>query len=312
MSAELLESSLQTALVGAIPVLLAATGELISEKAGVLNVGLEGCMLMGALGGFLVGHNADSFLLGMAAGLGVGVLTALVFAVVVVVLGGEMILAGLGITFGAVGLSSVLGADYVQVPAGVAVPEIDVPGLSGLPVVGPALFSQPVMVYVALACPFVVAYVLSSSRIGLTLRTVGENPETADALGINVVAVRVAAVAACGALAGLGGAFLSLGLVGTWLGNITNGQGWIAFAIVVFAAWRPRIVIVGALLFGGLATLGNVGQTLGWSVPSQLFSALPYLGTVLVLVVSVLLRRGSGGWQTPWPSALGRVFIRGG
>lgn len=311
MSLELLEASLQTAILGATAVLLVATGELISEKSGIINVGLEGCMLMGALGGFLAAHGSGSFVLGMFAGMLVGVLTALLFGLIVVSFGGEMILAGLGITFGAVGLSNVLGQDYVQQPVGVSVPGIDIGFLTSIPVVGPALFDQPVMVYLAVLAPIAVAYLLRASRVGLTVRTCGESPETADALGINVTAVRLASVLVCGAFAGLGGAFLSVGLVGSWLSNVTNGQGWIAFAIVVFSSWRPQMLIVGAFLFGVLATLGNVGQALGWSVPSQLFSALPYIGTIAVLVVSVLLRRGRGGWQTPWPTALGRTFNRG-
>lgn len=311
MSGGLLETSLQTAVVGATPILLAATGELLLEKTGVYNVGIEGIILIGALFGFIAGYESGSFLVAMAAGILSGVLGAAVFALVGVILGGELVIVGLGIVFAALGLTQVIGVDYVQQPSGVSVPGIDVPGLSGLPVIGPVLFDQPVMVYVAIALPLLARLMLTRTRHGLNLRSAGEDPESAFALGVNVTRMRILYVLVGGALAGLAGAFLSIGVVGTWVPNVSNGQGWLAFAIVIFAGWRPALLIPGALLFGGLGTLGNVGQALGWSVPSQVFTALPYVGTLLVLVIAAKLRVGRG-LDVPWPTALGRPFIRGG
>lgn len=311
MNWALLEASLQTAVIGATPILLAATGELLAEKTGVYNIGIEGIVLLGALFGFIAAHDSGSFLLAMLAAAAAGVLGALVFALIGVVLGGELVIVGLGIVFAALGLTQVLGVDYVQEDSGVSVPRIDVPGLSDLPVLGPVLFDQPVMVYIALALPFLAAFLLYRTRHGLDLRAAGEDPESAFALGINVTRMRVLYVLVGGALAGIAGGFLSIGVVGTWVANVSNGQGWLAFAIVIFAGWRPLLLIPGALLFGGLGTLGNVGQALGWSVPSQVFTALPYIGTLLVLIVAAAIRTRRGE-EAPWPTALGRPFIRGG
>jgi simple sugar transport system permease protein len=310
MTETLLESSLQAAVIAATPILLAATGELLAEKTGVYNVGIEGIMLLGALAGFIAGFETGSFVAAMCAGVVVGLLGAAIFAFVGVILGGELVIAGLGIVFGALGLTGALGVEYVQQAVGVTVPQIEVPGAASLPVIGPALFHQPVMVYVAFAMPLLAALLLNRTQHGLNVRATGEDPETADALGVNVTRVRVLYLLVGGALAGLGGAFLSVGVVGTWTSNVSGGQGWIAFAIVIFAGWRPSLLVVGALLFGGLGTLGNVGQALGWAVPSQVFSALPFLGTLIVLIAAALVRaRSSGG--APWPAALGRQFIRG-
>lgn len=310
MTDTLLESSLQTAFITATPILLAATGELLAEKSGIYNIGIEGIMLLGALAGFVAGYESGSFVAAMCAGAAVGALAAAIFAVVSIVLGGELVIAGLGLVFGALGLTGALGVDYVQQSAGVSVPVIDVPGAASLPVIGPALFNQPVMVYLAFGLPLLVGLMLKRSQHGLNLRATGEDPEVADALGVDVTRMRVLYALVGGALAGVGGAFLSVGVVGTWISNISGGQGWTAFAIVIFAGWRPSLLIVGALLFGGLGTLGNVGQALGWDVPSQVFSALPFAGTLLVLLLAAGIRARTTS-SPPWPSALGRPFFRG-
>lgn len=310
MTESLLESSLQAAFIVATPILLAATGELLAEKTGIYNIGIEGIMLLGALAGFVAGFDTGSFVAAMGAGAVVGALGAAIFAFVGIVLGGELVIAGLGIVFGALGLTGALGVDYVQRSAGVSVPAIDVPGAAGLPVIGPALFNQPVMVYVAFGLPLLAGLMLERTQHGLNLRATGEDPEAAYALGVNVTRMRVVYVLVGGALAGLGGAFLSVGVVGTWISNISGGQGWTAFAIVIFAGWRPSLLLAGALLFGGLGTLDKVGQALGWDVPSQVFSALPFAGTLLVLLVAAGIRARTTS-SPPWPMALGRPFVRG-
>jgi simple sugar transport system permease protein len=302
--------SVGTAILAATPVLIAATGELFEEVVGIYNIGIEGAMLFGALVGLIATNATDSLILGLLAAIAVGAVASLLFGVGVVYLKADMVVAGLALTFLGIGFTGVFGTDYIRDPAAATIPQWDVPLLSGIPYLGDALFDHLALTYFALLMPVGVWFILFRTRHGLNMRAIGENPAAADVSGINVNGWRMFYVGVGGGFAGLGGAFLSLGTIGTWLAGMTAGLGWIALAIVIFANWRPMRLIAGAMLFGGLGTLGNVAQAYGWNVPSEVFSALPYLGTILVLV-ALAAARSRREERPPWPAALGVPFSRG-
>ena len=310
MNADLIAASIATAILAATPVLIAATGELLAEMVGVYNIGIEGSMLCGALAAFIATQQTGSVIPGMLAGIAVGALASFVFAVAVVVLKADIVVAGLALVFLGLGLTGVAGSDYVQQAAKATLPYWDVPVLSGIPYVGKALFQELSISYFSFLLPVGAWFLLYRTRHGLNMRSIGENPGAADSTGLSVTGWRIFYVSVGGGFAGLGGAVLTLGIVGTWLPNVTAGEGWIALAIVIFASWRPIPLILGAFLFGALGTFGNVAQALGWSVPAEFFSALPYIGTLAVVCVFA-------GWRTwrvgvhPWPAALGFPFFRG-
>jgi ABC-type uncharacterized transport system permease subunit len=309
MSAQLLVTSIATAVSAGAAVLIAATGELLAEKTGVYNIGIEGMMLAGGLAGVITGAATGSLMLALLAAIVCGTLVAAVFGVVVIWFGADMIMAGFALVFIATGVCAQAGREYARDPAEVVVPEWHLPLLSDIPYLGPALFQQMSLVYLAFLLPIGVHLFLTRTRAGLNLQTIGESPTAADAAGIQVNRTRLLYVAIGGAAAGLAGAFITLGTLRTWLPGATAGQGWIAFALVIFAGWRPLLLIAGALLFGVLGTLGNVGQALGWSVPSEVFSALPYAGTLIVLIAFTWLRVRQRGIFA-WPTALGEPFAR--
>lgn len=306
----LVSASIATAIMAATPVLIAATGELLAEKVGIYNIGIEGAMLLGALGAFIGAQNTDAVLLGMLAGMVVGAAASLLFALAVVVFKADVVVGGLALFFLGLGLSGLAGKDYVQEPAKATIGHWDIPGLSDIPFFGEAFFQQLSISYVAFLLPVAVMFLLYRTQHGLNMRSIGEDPGAADATGLSVNGWRIFYVTVGGAFAGLGGSVLSLGIVGTWLPNITAGQGWIALAVVIFASWRPLPLIAGALLFGGLGTFGNVAQVEGWSVSPEFFSALPYIGTLAMVYVFALVRIRRGG-GAPWPAALGLPFFRG-
>ncbi|AVR94495.1 ABC transporter permease [Pseudoduganella armeniaca] len=268
----------------ATPLVLASTGELVAERSGVLNLGLEGIMLVGAVAGFSVTLHTGSLGLGLLAALVAGMALALVFAFLVLTLQTNQVATGLALTLFGIGLSAFLGRDLVGQTV-TPLPRLDLPILSDLPFVGPLLFRFDGVVYGSLALVAVVAWLLAKSRIGLQIRAVGEAPHSAHAIGMPVVRLRYASVLFGGALAGLGGAYLSLALTPMWAEGMTAGRGWIALAQVVFATWKPRGVVLGAYLFGGVTVLQFHGQGLGLAVPSEFLSMLPYLATIVVLVI---------------------------
>jgi len=310
MSVSLLVASIATAILAATPVLIAATGELLAEVVGVYNIGIEGSMLSGALAAFIATQQTGSVLAGMVGGIAAGAFASFVFALAVVVLKADIVVAGLALVFLGLGFTGVAGKDYVRETAEATIPYWDVPLLSKIPYLGEALFQQLSIAYLAFFLPIGVWFLLYRTRHGLNMRAIGEDPAAADATGLSVTGWRIFYVTIAGGFAGLGGSVLTLGIVGTWLPNLTSGEGWIALAIVIFASWRPLPLILGAFLFGALGTLGNVAQALGWSIPSEFFSALPYVGTLLVVCVLAGLRMWRVGWH-PWPAALGVPFFRG-
>jgi simple sugar transport system permease protein len=292
------------------PVLIAATGELFAEIVGIYNIGIEGAMLIGALAAFIGVQQTDTVLLGMLVGMIFGALASLLFALAVVVFKADVVVGGLALVFIGFGLTGLIGKDYVQESAHATIPHWSIPGLSDIPFWGEAFFQQLSVSYFAFLFPVAAMFLLYRTQHGLNMRSIGEDPGAADATGLSVTGWRLFYVAVGGAFAGLGGAVLTLGIVGTWLPNVTAGEGWIALAVVIFASWRPLPLIAGALLFGGLGTFGNVAQVEGWSITPEFFSALPYVGTLAMVYLLALLRIRRGG-GVPWPAALGLPFFRG-
>ncbi|HWC08419.1 MAG TPA: ABC transporter permease [Solirubrobacterales bacterium] len=270
---------------------------------------LEGVMLVGALSGFLAARATDSWVIGLVAGALIGALFALIYGYLTIILRADMIVVGVAMILIATGVVDSIGADYVGEAAASQIPNWHVPGLSDIPYVGPAVFEQSIMTYVAFLLPIGAWWLLSRTRHGLNMQAIGENPAAADNAGIAVVGWRLTYTAIGGAFAGVGGAILTLSIVGSWVSSVTAGQGWIAFALVFFAGWRPLLVLVGAYLFGALTVLGFVGQAEGWDIPSQVFTGLPYAATVLLMILRAWLQRRRG--VTSWPAALGLPFYRG-
>ncbi len=303
----LLVAFLVSVAAAATPLLLAAVGELVVEKAGVLNLGVEGMMLGGALAAFATAHETGQPWLGVGAGLLAGVLLSSLFGVITLTLHANQTATGLALTIFGRGLSALLGAGYVGIPAPV-LPKLHVAWLSDIPLLGPVVFSEDALVYVSLAVLAVVGWCLRRSHLGLIVRAVGDSHDAAHSLGYAVVPIRYAAVMFGGALAGLAGAYMSLAYTPLWAQDMTAGRGWVAVALVTFAAWRPAWLLAGAWLFGALGYLSLYVQALGSSVPSALLSALPYIGTVIMLV---LISRDQRRIRLHRPAMLGRPFTAG-
>ena len=289
-------------LTASVPILLAALGELVVEKSGVLNLGVEGMMIMGAICGFITAVETGSPLAGFVGGALGGAALSLLFAVLVLVMQANQVASGLALTLFGLGLSSLLGQSYVGIkpPATGAVP---FGPLADIPFLGKVLFSHDPLVYLTVALVAAVWAFLKYTRGGLILRAVGESAEAAHALGYRVLSIRLAAIAFGGAMAGLGGAYLSLVRVPQWVDGITAGAGWIALAIVVFASWRPWWALAGAWLFGGITVLQLNLQVADVGIPVEYLSMSPYLITIIVLVIMSSGRAARGA-----PACLGQNF----
>ena len=288
-------------MVSATPILLAAIGELVTEKSGVLNLGVEGMMITGAVMGFAIAVSTGSPVLGFLGAAIASAVLSLSFGLLTQYLLSNQVATGLGLTLVGLGLSALIGSSYEGQRAP-TLPKLDIPLMGDIPVLGRMLFAHDFVVYLSLALVVAVWAFLKYTRAGLILRAVGENHESAHALGYKVVRVRMAAIAFGGACAGLGGAYVSLVRVPQWTEGMTAGAGWIALAIVVFSSWRPIGVLVGAYLFGGVTVIQLNLQAAGTTVPVELLSMSPYLITILVLVV--ISARGVHGA----PGSLGRPF----
>ena len=291
---------LASLMVAATPLLLAAVGELVVEKAGVLNLGVEGMMITGAICGFAIAVNTGDPLLGVLAAAGGGAVLSLLFALLTQVALANQVASGLGLTLFGLGLSSLIGQGYqgIRPPP---FPKLDIPVLSDLPVVGRIFFSHDLMVYLGLIIVTAVWFMLKYTRAGLILRAVGENHEAAHALGYKVVRIRIMAILFGGACAGMGGAYLSLIRVPQWTEGMTSGIGWIALALVVFASWKPWRVLLGAYLFGGVTVIQLNLQAAGVAIPVEYLAMSPYLITILVLVIMSADKSSA-------PASLGRIF----
>lgn len=279
-----LEAVILTIITASTPLLLAAMGELVTERSGVLNLGVEGMMIMGAVCGFAAAYTTGSALLGIGAGLAGGVFMSLLFAFLTQTLMASQVATGLSLTLLGLGLSGLIGEGFTGLP-GVKLSAIDIPVLTDLPFVGPILFGQDILVYFSLVLVAAVGYVLFRTRTGLIISAVGGNHHSAHALGYNVIKVRYACIAFGGACSGLAGAYLSLAYTPQWIENMSSGRGWIALALVVFSTWLPKRVLIGAYLFGTVWIMGLYVQALGVPIPAQLLSSLPYLVTIVALIV---------------------------
>ena len=286
---------------------LAALGEMITEKAGILNLGVEGMMAIGAVTGFVVALQTGNPWVALVAAIAAGALIGLLHGMFTVVLGAEQVVSGLSLTILGIGLAAYIGKGSVGQPAGAELVPVDWGPLSDIPWAGPVLFQQSPLVYMAVLAGLAAWFVLGRTRLGLAVRAAGESAPTADAAGHSVAGLRLGAVATGGALAGASGAYLTLSITPQWAEGVVAGRGWIAVALVIFGAWRPGRVALGALLFGLTLALKTRLQTFGVGFSPILLSMLPYLLTVGVLVAISIRSRNR---PSPAPAALGIAYRR--
>jgi simple sugar transport system permease protein len=305
MTSDLLVPGLVSATTSATPLVLAAVGETVTERAGVLNLGVEGMMLVGAVAAFSVTALTGSDILGITAGALAGAALAALFAFLTLTLAANQVASGLAITIFGGGLSSLLGASFVGRRVA-PLAHVHIPLLSNIPLLGPLLLRYDPLVYLSIAITGFIAWALHRTRAGLVLRAVGESDVSAYALGYNVLRIRFLAVLFGGALAGLAGAYLSLAATPMWMEGLTAGRGWIALALVVFGAWRPWRVLAGAYLFGAITVLQFYLQGAGFvAVPTQFLAMIPYLATIVVLTV---ISSGGARRRLRAPASLGNPF----
>ena len=301
---DLIIASVMTMMTAATPLMFAATGELVCERSGVLNLGVEGMMLIGAVFGFATAAVTGNAPLGLLMAGVAGLLASLIFAALTLSLLSNQVATGLALTIFGTGLSALVGFDYVGETIE-RITAIHLPVLSDLPVVGRLLFGHDPLVYLSLGLLAGVTWFLSHSRWGMILRAVGDSDVSAHAIGYPVVLIRYAAVAVGGMMAGLGGGYLSLVYTPLWAENMAAGRGWIALALVVFANWRPERVLFGAILFGGITILQLNAQAAGLGIPAAFMTMLPYIATIVVLV---LISRDAIKIRLNAPACLGRPF----
>jgi simple sugar transport system permease protein len=302
---ELFEAIILSVIAASTPLLLAAAGELVVERSGVLNLGVEGMMIMGAACGFAGAYLSGSTFVGALFGIAAGGALSIVFAVLTLGLAVNQVAAGLALTILGVGLSGLIGAGFVGLRIEPA-PHLSLPILTDLPLVGHILFGQDGFVYVSVALIVGISWFLYRTRMGLILRATGDNHTSAHALGYPVLKIRWLAVLFGGGCAGLAGAYLPLTYTPFFIPGMTAGRGWIALALVVFSSWQPGRLVSGAYLFGAVTILQLHAQALGLGIPSQLMTALPYLATIIVLV---LISRARGSAGSVAPASLGMVFV---
>ena len=302
---EFVEAILLTVVVASTPLLLAAAGELVVERAGVLNLGVEGMMIVGAACGFAGAFATGSILIGAICGILGGAGLSAIFALLTLGLAANQVASGLALTILGVGLSGLIGADFVGQKI-TGAPNLYVPYVTDIPLLGKLLFGENFFVYLSIALIVLIWHFLYRTRGGMVLRAVGDNHASAHALGYPVLRIRLLAVLFGGACAGLAGAYLPLAYTPFWTSGMTAGRGWIALALVVFASWLPWRLLIGAYLFGGITILQLHAQAFGVGIPSQLMSSLPYLATIVVLV-AISWMRGRAG--SPAPASLGLAFV---
>ena len=300
-----LESILITIITASTPLLLASIGELVAERSGVLNLGVEGMMVMGAVVAFAVTQMTGSPYIGALGGIAAGVLMSLLFGFLTLSLVANQVATGLALTILGLGLSGMIGEPYVGVQ-GIKLEPLLPAWIADIPYVGRVLLGQDIIFYASIALVIGVSWFLFRTRAGLVLRSVGDNHASAHALGLNVIGIRYLAVMFGGACAGLAGAHLSLVYTPQWVENMTAGRGWIALALVVFASWRPYRLLIGGYLFGAVSIGQLHAQAFGIAIPPQFLSALPYVATVLVLIVISQNRRLT---LINTPASLGKSFV---
>jgi simple sugar transport system permease protein len=300
-----LQAIILTIITASTPFLLAAIGELVVERSGVLNLGVEGMMVMGAVCGFGAAFVTGSPYVGILAAIAAGAALSALFGLLTLTLVANQVATGLALTLLGLGLSGIIGESFVGLP-GVKLSAIYIPVLTDIPFIGRILFGQDILVYLSILLTAGVAYVLFKTKAGLIIRAVGSSHQSAHALGYNVISVRYACVLFGGACSGLAGGFLSLAYTPQWIENMTGGRGWIALALVVFASWLPWRAAIGAYLFGTVWILNLYIQPLGLPIPSQLLTSLPYIVTILALVIISANRMLT---RLNTPACLGQPFV---
>lgn len=290
---------------------IAGIGETLAEKVGVFNLGLEGFIALGAIAGFATVFATGSLTLGCLAAAAVGVVAGAAFATATVVVRANQVTCGLAFLFLGLGVAALVGQGFSGQPSAAVFAKMPIPLLSSIPFIGPALFDHPLPVYVAYAAlPLAAHYLLSYTRFGISLRAVGENPAAADAAGVPVEAYRFGVVVLGCMLASLAGAYLTLVFVPAWSEDIVAGRGWITLALVIFAGFRPLLVVFGALLFGFVTAFGYLAQARGLNIPSTMLSALPYVVTLAFMLRPLFARRMGARRLADPPAALGVPFYR--
>jgi len=284
LDADFIAQILFSAIKTGTPLLFIALGEVICEKSGGLNLGQEGMMLMGAVVGFLAAYSTGNMAFGMLAAMAMGCVMSLIFGVLVLHLGANQVATGLALTIFGTGLSAFVGSDFVGKTIQGFNP-IPIPYLSSIPYLGKILFEHDILVYLSFIMTVLIMYVANKTRLGLTLKAVGENPNAANAIGIKVLRVRYLAIMFGGAMTGIAGAYMSLVYTPMWAESMTAGRGWIALALVVFASWRVGRIMLGAYLFGLASIMHLVLQGFGWTISTNLLAMLPYVATVFVMVI---------------------------
>lgn len=298
-------SIILTIITASTPLLLSAIGELVVERSGVLNLGVEGMMAVGAVCGFGAALMTGSPLIGVLAAIAAGMILSLLFGFLTLTMVSNQVATGLALTLLGLGLSGLIGEGFVGQP-GVKLEKIHIPVLTDIPFIGPILFGQDILVYASILIVIGVSYVLFRTKAGLIIRAVGDSHQSAHALGYSVISVRYLCVMFGGACSGLAGGYLSLAYTPQWVENMTAGRGWIALALVVFASWLPWRAVIGAYLFGTITILGFSLQAIGVGIPSQLLSALPYVVTVIALVV---ISGNRALTRANTPACLGQPFV---
>jgi len=300
------------AIVSGVVITLPAMGELMAELTGMYNMGVEGIMAMGAVTAVLILNKSDGQLsLALTGAIIVGGLMGVLFAVSTVTIQSNQVLSGLALTFIGAGLSGIIGEPYAGKHTPGVLPTYKIPVLGDIPYLGDTFFNHNLMVYFCyFILPIMVSFILYNTRHGMNIRSIGENPTAADASGIQVKAIRFFYVTLGAALAGAGGAYLTLALSPTWQEGIINGRGWIALALVIFARWKPFNILWGALLFGGVISIGFVAQARNWGIDAYLLSMLPYLSTVAIMIIPIAMMAKARRRLSMGPSALGASFFR--
>ncbi len=300
-------SVLTRTIIAGTPLLLGTLGEIITERSGIMNLGMEGLMSAGAVTGFIVTFTSGNPWLGLLAAILVGMLLASLHGFVCIGLRANQVVSGLALTMLGLGISGLWGKPYIGHPLQNKMPFLNIPGLSDLPVVGSILFQHDAYVYLSVLIGIIAWFLLKHTRLGITLRSVGENPKAAESQGIPVNRVKYLAVMAGGGLAGMAGAYLSTAYSGSWNEGMTAGRGWIVIALTIFSLWQPGMAFVGAYLFGGIFVLQYMLQPLG--ISPNILAMLPYLSTLVVLFLYGLSKSGQRRMNAP--ATLGEAFVRG-
>lgn len=302
----LIISILQRTMVAGTPLLLGTIGEIITERAGILNLGVEGMMAVGAIVGFSVTYTTKNPVLGLFAGILAGGLLALIHALVSINIRGIQTLSGLAIAMIGLGIAGMLGKSYIGVALPARFSELPIPILSRIPFIGPILFNRDPLFYFCIIFAVAAWFILFKTRWGINIRSVGENPKAADSLGINVGLVRYVSTFVGGCFAGFAGAYLTLAYMPSWIEGMTGGRGWIVIALTIFAQWNPLRAILGAYIFGGVDVLQYILQPLG--IPVPILKMTPYIVTLIILLITAreVVRKHLGA-----PKSLGEPFIKG-